>query len=209
MSNKFITYEGRPKSSRYAIQQGRKIKLIKSISFGFENMEWYDVPIECFESLSINSLDDDRCEIECHVIDNGEIEADSYGAEYTFAQRVDKYNDIDCIRLDFENDDYLALKPVWHFSDDHWNSESTYQKSIFNSYKDIEISIAKKNKTYTLEEALKSEDGAFFRDEVGHEYLVWKNKLMSKGEGGVLIGASVKRIPLTLEILQTKFTKVD
>ena len=202
MSNKFITYEGRPKSSRYAIQQGRKIKLIKSISFGFENMEWYDVPIECFESLSINSLDDDRCEIECHVIDNGEIEADSYGAEYTFAQRVNKYNDIDCIRLDFENDDYLALKPVWHFSDDHWNSESAYQKSIFNSYKDIEISIAKKNKVCTLEEVMKSEDGSRFIDEEGVEFVVREGNLF-------MVAFSETPLKVTLEILQTKFTKVD
>ena len=202
MSNKFITYEGRPKSSRYAIQQGRKIKLIKSISFGFENMEWYDVPIECFESLSINSLDDDRCEIECHVIDNGEIEADSYGAEYTFAQRVNKYNDIDCIRLDFENDDYLALKPVWHFSDDHWNSESTYQKSIFNSYKDIEISIAKKKKVCTLEEVMKSEDGSRFIDEEGVEFVVREGNLF-------MVAFSETPLKVTLEILQTKFTKVD
>ena len=202
MSNKFITYEGRPKSSRYAIQQGRKIKLIKSISFGFENMEWYDVPIECFESLSINSLDDDRCEIECHVIDNGEIEADSYGAEYTFAQRVNKYNDIDCIRLDFENDDYLALKPVWHFSDNYWNSESAYQKSIFNSYKDIEISIAKKNKVCTLEEAMKSEDGSRFIDEEGVEFVVREGNLF-------IVAFSETPLKVTLEILQTKFTKVD
>ena len=202
MSNKFITYEGRPKSSRYAIQQGRKIKLIKSISFGFENMEWYDVPIECFESLSINSLDDDRCEIECHVIDNGEIGADSYGAEYTFAQRVNKYNDIDCIRLDFEDEDYLALKPVWHFSDNYWNSESTYQKSIFNSYKDIEISIAKKNKTYTLEEVMKSEDGSRFIDEEGVEFVVREGNLF-------MVAFSETPLKVTLEILQTKFTKVD
>ena len=202
MSNKFITYEGRPKSSRYAIQQGRKIKLIKSISFGFENMEWYDVPIECFESLSINSLDDDRCEIECHVIDNGEIEADSYGAEYTFAQRVNKYNDIDCIRLDLEDEDYLALKPVWHFSDNYWNSESAYQKSIFNSYKDIEISIAKKNKTYTLEEVLKSEDGSRFIDEEGVEFVVREGSLF-------MVAFSETPLKATLEILQTKFTKVD
>ena len=202
MSNKFITYEGRPKSSRYAIQQGRKIKLIKSISFGFENMEWYDVPIECFESLSINSLDDDRCEIECHVIDNGEIEADSYGAEYTFAQRVNKYNDIDCIRLDLEDEDYLALKPVWHFSDNYWNSESAYQKSIFNSYKDIEISIAKKNKTYTLEEVLKSEDGSRFIDEEGVEFVVREGSLF-------MVAFSETPLKVTLEILQTKFTKVD
>ena len=202
MSNKFITYEGRPKSSRYAIQQDRKIKIIKSISFGFENMEWYDVPIECFESLSINSLDDDRCEIECHVIDNGEIEADSYGAEYTFAQRVNKYNDIDCIRLDFESDDYLALKPVWHFSDNYWNSESAYQKSIFNSYKDIEISIAKKNKTYTLEEVMKSEDGSRFIDEEGVEFVVREGNLF-------MVAFSETPLKVTLEILQTKFTKVD
>ena len=202
MSNKFITYEGRPKSSRYAIQQGRKIKLIKSISFGFENMEWYDVPIECFESLSINSLDDDRCEIECHVIDNGEIEADSYGAEYTFAQRVNKCNDIDCIRLDFEDEDYLALKPVWHFSDNYWNSESTYQKSIFNSYKDIEISVAKKNKTYTLEEVMKSEDGSRFIDEEGVEFVVREGNLF-------MVAFSETPLKVTLEILQTKFTKVD
>lgn len=202
MSNKFITYEGRPKSSRYAVQQGRKIKLIKSISFGFENMEWYDVPIECFESLSINSLDDDRCEIECHVIDNGEIEADSYGAEYTFAQRVNKYNDIDCIRLDFENDDYLALKPVWHFSDNHWNSESAYQKSIFNSYKDIEISIAKKNKVCTLEEVMKSEGGSRFIDEEGVEFVVREGNLF-------MVAFSETPLKVTLEILQTKFTKVD
>ena len=202
MSNKFITYEGRPKSSRYAIQQGRKIKLIKTISFGFENMEWYDVPIECFESLSINSLDDDRCEIECHIIDNGEIEADSYGAEYTFAQRVNKYNDIDCIRLDFEDEDYLALKPVWHFSDNYWNSESAYQKSIFNSYKDIEISIAKKNKTYTLEEVMKSEDGSRFIDEEGVEFVVREGNLF-------MVAFSETPLKVTLEILQTKFTKVD
>ena len=202
MSNKFITYEGRPKSSRYAVQQGRKIKLIKSISFGFENMEWYDVPIECFESLSINSLDDDRCEIECHVIDNGEIEADGYGAEYTFAQRVNKYNDIDCIRLDFEDEDYLALKPVWHFSDNYWNSESAYQKSIFNSYKDIEISIAKKNKTYTLEEVMKSEDGSRFIDEEGVEFVVREGNLF-------MVAFSETPLKVTLEILQTKFTKVD
>ena len=202
MSNKFITYEGRPKSSRYAIQQGRKIKLIKSISFGFENMEWYDVPIECFESLSINSLDDDRCEIECHVIDNGEIEADSYGAEYTFAQRVNKYNDIDCIRLDLEDEDYLALKPVWHFSDNYWNSESAYQKSIFNSYKDIEISIAKKNKVYTLEEVMKSEDGSRFIDEEGVEFVVREGSLF-------MVAFSETPLKVTLEILQTKFTKVD
>ena len=202
MNNKFITYEGRPKSSRYAIQQGRKIKLIKSISFGFENMEWYDVPIECFESLSINSLDDDRCEIECHVIDNGEIEADSYGAEYTFAQRVNKYNDIDCIRLDFENDDYLALKPVWHFSDNYWNSESAYQKSIFNSYKDIEISITKKNKVCTLEEVMKSEDGSRFIDEEGVEFVVREGNLF-------MVAFSETPLKVTLEILQTKFTKVD
>ena len=202
MSNKFITYEERPKSSRYAIQQGRKIKLIKSISFGFENMEWYDVPIECFESLSINSLDDDRCEIECHVIDNGEIEADSYGAEYTFAQRVNKYNDIDCIRLDLEDEDYLALKPVWHFSDDHWNSESAYQKSIFNSYKDIEISITKKNKVCTLEEVMKSEDRSRFIDEEGVEFVVREGNLF-------MVAFSETPLKVTLEILQTKFTKVD
>lgn len=202
MSNKFITYEERPKSSRYAIQQGRKIKLIKSISFGFENMEWYDVPIECFESLSINSLDDDRCEIECHIIDNGEIEADSYGAEYTFAQRVNKYNDIDCIRLDFKDEDYLALKPVWHFSDNYWNSESAYQKSIFNSYKDIEISITKKNKTYTLEEVLKSEEGARFVDEEGVEFVAREGNLF-------MVAFSETPLKVTLEILQTKFTKVD
>lgn len=202
MNNKFITYEGRPKPSRYAVQQGRKIKLIKSISFGFENMEWYDVPIECFESLSINSLDDDRCEMECHVIDNGEIEADSYGAEYTFAQRVNKYNDIDCIRLDFEDEDYLALKPVWHFSDDHWNSESTYQKSIFNSYKDIEISITKKNKVYTLEEVMKSEDGSRFIDEEGVEFVVREGNLF-------MVAFSETPLMVTLGILQAKFTKVD
>lgn len=203
---KLIMLEGRPKSSRYAIQQGEQIDFIKSIGFGFENMEWYDVPIECFESLSINFLDFGKCEIDCHVIDNGGIEADSYGAEYTFAQRVKKHKDVDCIRLNFENDDWLSFKPVWYFSDFEysWEDENNaYQKTTFHSYKEVEFSIAKHNKIYTIEEVLSigMNKETIFEDEVG---IIYK----AKG-GSLFVMGDTTPLELSLQILNAKFTKVD
>lgn len=182
---------------------------IVSVEFVFENCESYTVPIECFKKLKNKPLKGDKYEFKCHVVDNGKIISDS--SDYTFAQRVSKYNDICELRFKHEDNTYCSMETIWYYDEeDMWSAmeNNEYQKSTFCSYKEVKISIAKSNKTYTLEEVLNSKHGSRFM----------LNNVVYEVKNGVLWGDTYENGEIykvvtvgldNLDIIKGQFTKID
>lgn len=164
------------------------------------------MPIECFKELKNKPLEGDKHEFECHVVDNGKIVSDN--SDYTFAQRVSEYRDICELRFKHEDDTYLSMETIWYYNEsDMWDSmeNNEYQKSTFHSYKEVEFSIAKSNKLYTLKEVLKSKDGTRFTLD-GMEFEVDGATLWTDTNNS---GEFEELAPVCLDIIQGQFTKVE
>lgn len=183
-------------------------KLVTSVQIGFENMEYYTIPVECIQYLQLEQLENGECEISCHIIDNGEIDSSWGERDSTFAQRIKKYNDISDVTFICEDGTEHYCKTVWYFSDNKldWYKQgevNEYQKTTFHSYKEVEFSITKRNKIYAIKEVLNigMDKEVIFEDEVGNKYSSDKGSLFQVGTG--------QQVYLTLDILNAKFTKVD
>lgn len=190
-------------------------KGIEKVQFVFENCECCTVPIECFKELSIKiveeSFDEDLgkeyqiCEVNFHVVDNCQIEMELYTIQ-SLAQRVAQHHDIAQIVVKHTDGSQSNILPVWYDEEDrpYWE-DNLYQQTELISYKEVKISIAKSNKIYTIEEVLKSKHGSRFMF----------NNTTYEVKNGVLWGDTYengeiyKVVPLSLEILNAKFTLID
>lgn len=182
--------------------------VVKSIHIGLGNMESYAIPIECFEYIEINPLEEKVCEFSCRVIDNGKIDSSYADKGSTFAQRVSKYNDITDITFVCEDGSEHRYETVWYYgtNDEEWykfDQVNLYQKTTFHSYKEVEISVAKSNKKYTLGEVLSigTYEPTLFEDEFG---ITYKAK-----DGFLFVIDEEEPIVLSLDILNAEFIKVD
>ena len=187
---------------------------IAEVEFMFENCECCTVPIECFKELSIKPLEkyhDDElgkeyqiCEVNFHVVDNCQIEMDLYTHD-SFTQRVAKRHDIAQIIIEHTDGSQTNILPVWYDDGRSYFENNQYQQTELISYKEVKVSIAKSNKTYTLEEVLKS----------GHGSRFMLNNVVYEVKNGVLWGDTYengeiyKVVPLSLEFLNAKFTKIN
>ena len=187
---------------------------IAEVEFVFENCECCTVPIECFKELSIKLLEkyhDDElgkeyqiCEVNFHVVDNCQIEMDLYTHD-SFTQRVAKRHDIAQIIIEHTDGSQTNILPVWYDDGRSYFENNQYQQTELISYKEVKVSIAKSNKTYTLEEVLKS----------GHGSRFMLNNVVYEVKNGVLWGDTYengeiyKVVPLSLEFLNAKFTKIN
>ena len=187
---------------------------IAEVEFMFENCECCTVPIECFKELSIKLLEkyhDDElgkeyqiCEVNFHVVDNCQIEMDLYTHD-SFTQRVAKRHDIAQIIIEHTDGSQTNILPVWYDDGRSYFENNQYQQTELISYKEVKVSIAKSNKTYTLEEVLKS----------GHGSRFMLNNVVYEVKNGVLWGDTYengeiyKVVPLSLEFLNAKFTKIN
>ena len=183
--------------------------VVKSIHIGFENMEGYTIPVECFEYIEINPLEEKVCELSCRVVDNGEIDYCSWGdGKSTFAQRVSEYRDITDVTFVCEDGSKRRYEPVWYYgaNDEEWyqfDQINMYQKTTFHSYKEVEISVAKSNKTYIIGEVLSigTYEPTLFKDEFE---IVYKAK-----DGFLFVVDEEQPMVLSLDILNAEFIKVD
>lgn len=182
--------------------------VVNSIHIGLENMDSYVIPIECFEYLDFKPLGDNKCELSCRIIDNGKIN-NSWGEEKTtFAQRVNGYQDITDIIFICEDGSKYQYETVWYYgvNDEEWykyDQINLYQKTTFHSYKEVEISVAKSNKTYTIEEVLSigTYEPTLFKDEF---------EIVYEAKDGFLFTVDEEQPEvLTLDILNAEFTKVE
>lgn len=191
---------------------------IAEVEFVFENCECCTVPIECFKELSFNPLEkyhDDElgkeyqiCEVNFHVIDNCQIEMELYDTQ-SFAQRVAQHHDIAQIIIKHTDGSQTNILPVWYDDEErpYWESNQ-YQQTELISYKEVKISIAKSNKTYTLEEVLNSKHGSRFM----------LNNVVFEVKNGVLWGDTYENGEIykvvtvgldNLDIIKGQFTKID
>ena len=190
---------------------------IAEVEFVFENCECCTVPIECFKELSIKPLEkyhDDElgkeyqiCEVNFHVIDNCQIEMELYGTQ-SFAQRVAQHHDIAQIIIKHTDGSQTNILPVWYEDGHPYFEDNQYQQTELISYKEAKISIAKSNKTYTLEEVLKSNHGSRFM----------LNNVVYEVKNGVLWGDTYENGEIykvvivgldNLDIIKGQFTKID
>ena len=78
-----------------------------------------------------------------------------------------------------------------------------YQKTTFHSYKEVEISVAKSNNTYTIGEVLSigTYEPTLFKDEF---------EIVYKAKDGFLFTVD-EEVPvrISLDIINTEFTKVE
>lgn len=183
-------------------------KLVTSVQIGFENMEYYTIPVECIQHLELEQLENGKCEISCHIIDNGKIDNSWGERDLTFAQRTNKYNDVTNIAFICEDGTQYEFSPVWYHdeNDEYWyqyDQTNEYQKTTFHSCKEVEFSIVKHNKIYTTKEVLiiGMNKETIFEDEFEIKYL-------SKG-GALFLLEDTQPVNLSLDILNAKFTKVD
>lgn len=181
-------------------------KLVTSVQIGFENMEYYTIPVECIQSLQFEDLGQGKCEISCHIIDNGKISNGWGDTENSFAQRVSQYPDITDITFICEDKSKVDYTTVWYCGDEenpyYVDENNAYQNTTFHSYKEVEFSISKRNKIYTIEEVLSAgmDKEVIFEDEFEIKYSSDKGCLFQVGTG--------QQVYLTLDILNAKFTKV-
>lgn len=192
-------------------------KEIAKVEFVFENCECCTVPIECFKELSINPLEKyfdeeldkeyEICEVNFHVVDNCQIEMDLHST-HSFAQRVAQRHDTVQIIIKYTDGSQTDILPVWYEDGQPYFENNQYQKSILHSYKEVKVSIAKSNKTYTLEEVLKSEHGSRFM----------LNNVVYEVKNGVLWGDTYENGEIykvvtvgldNLDIIKGQFTKID
>lgn len=178
-------------------------KLVTSVQIGFENLEYYTIPVECIQHLELKDLGEGECEISCRIIDNGKIVNGWGDTENSFAQRVKQYDDITDIAFICEDKSKFIYESIWYLDNDYPDENNAYQKTIFHSYKEVEFSIAKHNKTYTIKEVLNigMSKEAIFQDEFEIKYSSDKGSLFQVG--------IAQQVYLTLDILNAKFTKVD
>lgn len=182
--------------------------VVKSIHIGFENMEGYTIPVECFEYIEINPLEEKVCEFSCRVVDNGKIDGSWGDKESTFAQRVNKYDDITNVAFVCEDGSRHTYETVWYYgeNDEEWyqfDQINMYQKTTFHSYKEVEISVAKSNNTYTIGEVLSigTYEPTLFKDEF---------EIVYKAKDGFLFTVDEEQpMVLSLDILNAEFIKVD
>ena len=190
---------------------------IAEVEFVFENCECCTVPIECFKELSIKPLEkyhDDElgkeyqiCEVNFHVIDNCQIEMELYDTQ-SFAQRVAQHHDIAQIIIKHTDGSQSDILPVWYEDGHPYFEDNQYQQTELISYKEVKISIAKSNKTYTLEEVLNSKHGSRFM----------LNNVVYEVKNGVLWGDTYENGEIykvvtvgldNLDIIKGQFTKID
>lgn len=184
-------------------------KKVVAIRVGFENMDAYLIPAECIKEIEITQLEDVyRAEFACRIVDNGKIKSKSRNKKLTFAQRVDEFADIAQIKFYCEDGSKHSSYPIWYYGESkndyyRYDEENEYQEATFHSYNEVEFTICKSNKTYKIGEVLDigKNEPTKFKDEFG---IVYKAK-----EGLLFIMDSDEPVHLTLEILNTKFTKVD
>ena len=150
-------------------------KEVESIDINFENCEWIQLPIGCFENLEIECSDlvnykGEIKSLKCNIIDRFGIK-DGYLTNVLQSpiQRINQYNDIVRIHLKYKNGEEIVLVTPWH---DDWNyTNNNNQHSKLISYKEIELYIAENSKEYTLSEALEElNDGDIIIDSKGNEY---------------------------------------
>lgn len=191
---------------------------IAEVEFVFENCECCTVPIECFKELSIKVLEEEYddelgkeyqiCEVNFHVVDNCQIEMELYDTQ-SFAQRVAQHHDIAQIIIKHTDGSQSDILPVWYDDEErpYWESNQ-YQQTELISYKEVKISIANSNKTYTLEEVLKS----------GHGSRFMLNNVVYEVKNGVLWGDTYENGEIykvvtvgldNLDIIKGQFTKID
>jgi len=196
---------------KYRSGEGNMIindKVVTSIQIGFENMEYFTIPVECVEYLDLKKVKADECEIDCLIVDKGKI-VNGWGSETSsFAQRVKQYNDITTIVFVCEDGGKYTQKVVWYYGEVEgmsyqYSENNEYQETNFYSYKEVEFSIHKANKTYKLGEVLSIGiyKDTIFEDEFEIKYL--------SSNGTLYVLGAIQPVHLTLEILNTKFTKVD
>lgn len=190
---------------------------IAEVEFVFENCECCTVPIECFKELSIKPLEkhhDDElgkeyqiCEVNFHVIDNCQIEMELYDTQ-SFAQRVAQHHDIAQIIIKHTDGSQTNILPVWYEDGHPYFEDNQYQQTELISYKEVKVSIAKSNKTYTLEEVLNSKHGSRFM----------LNNVVFEVKNGVLWGDTYENGEIykvvtvgldNLDIIKGRFIKVD
>lgn len=183
-------------------------KLVTSVQIGFENLEYYTIPIECIQHLELKDLGEGECEISCRIIDNGKIVNGWGDTENSFAQRVKQYDDITDIAFICEDKSKIIYEPIWHYGEDdkysyRYDENNAYQKTTFHSYEEVEFSIAKHNKIHTAKEVLSigMNKETIFEDEFGIKYSSDKGSLFQVG--------TAEQVYLTLDMLNAKFTKVD
>lgn len=201
------TMEYNMDSDKPTIEIPDSTKNVVAIYIGFENMEGYTIPSECIQRLTFKRLEEKICEFSCHIIDNGKIDSSWGDKESTFAQRANKYNDITDITFIYEDGTQYEFSPVWYYgeNDEYWyqyDQTNEYQKTTFHSYKEVEFSIAKHNKVYTVAEVLSigMNKETIFEDEF---------EIVYKAKGGMLFIVNVDEpVRLSLDILNAQFTKV-
>lgn len=190
---------------------------IAEVEFVFENCECCTVPIECFKELSIKPLEkyhDDEldkeyqiCELNFHVIDNCQIEMELYDTQ-SFAQRVAQHHDIAQIIIKHTDGSQTNILPVWYEDGHPYFEDNQYQQTELISYKEVKISIVKSNKTYKLEEVLKSNHGSrFMLNNVVYEV---KNSVLwgDTYENGEIYKVVTVGLD-NLDIIKGQFTKID
>lgn len=150
---------------------------IKTITFGLENLENVVIPKKCFKDLKITTFED-KCEVEAHILDDGSVDGYIFDTKSPL-QRLNYYNDITHIYIILDDGDELTYKPIW--CDEDYNGENNkYQKTKLFNYKEIKLSINKRNKKLSIKEVLKLQNGTIVVDKYNNEYCVGIDKNKNK-----------------------------
>lgn len=145
---------------------------IKKIKLIFENCESVTLPIESFGKLKLD-LVDNCVEMECRINDIETIDFSRLHNYESPISRIYKHNDITAIVLHYHNEKSIRLNTVWYF-EDKFSCEvvNDYQKSKLINYRQLDLSIKKENKTYTIFDIFRLEEDTKIIDSKNNVYTI-------------------------------------
>ena len=126
---------------------------IKEIKFVLENCESINIPYECFDKFEFTTDSDNEYiqTLNCTITDNGKIE---YGMTYdgnitSPVQRLNKYRDICCVNIIYNDESTVEGNIKWHDNIDNEDMNDNQTNELID-YRTINIKIVPFIPKYSL-----------------------------------------------------------
>lgn len=155
---------------------------IKSVEFVFENCESVEIPVECFIESDFKDLKTVNGIVtfesfKCVIKDNDNIKYSSGGFDNkTPIQRINYYNDITNIYINYTDNSYIQIKCPW-YDVDSYSESNDFQYSNIQTQNTIELCIINNHlsnsRWFSLNEILDNfENGQKVKDQDGKIYTI-------------------------------------